>query len=67
MKDSRPIPAIEWGLKFDRELAAKYRVDVGMVGNMVKSITSGLKLSTYHADNSNDEVDILLCYPATKD
>lgn len=66
VEDSRPIPAIEWGLKFDRELAAKYRVDVGMVGNMVKLITSGLKLSTYRADDSNDEVDILLRYPATK-
>ena len=66
VEDSRPIPAIEWNLYFDRELASKYMVDTRMVGNMVKLITNGLKLSTYRDDDSKHEIDILLRYPQSK-
>ena len=65
-EDSRPVPAIEWNLVFDRELAAKYQVDVGMIGSALKLLTTGLKISSYRSDYSDKEIDILLRYPEEK-
>ena len=66
VEDSRPVPAIEWSLIFDRELAAKYKVDVNTLGNMVRLVTNGLKISTYRAEEVREEMDVLLRYPLDK-
>ncbi len=63
VEDSRPVPGIEWRLSVDRAQAAKFGADIGAVGNMVKLVTNGLKVTSYRPDDADDEVDIVVRYP----
>lgn len=63
LEDSRPLPSIEWRLKVNRELAAKYNVDVTLLGNAVTLITNGALLADYRPDDVEDEVEIRLRFP----
>ncbi|MBT1452441.1 efflux RND transporter permease subunit [Glaciecola sp. XM2] len=63
VEDSRPLPSIEWRLKVNRELAAKYNVDVTLLGNAVTLITNGALLAEYRPDDVEDEVEIRLRFP----
>ncbi|MEM7046147.1 MAG: efflux RND transporter permease subunit [Pseudomonadota bacterium] len=63
IEDNRPPPAIEWEIEVDRAQAYKYGVDIGAIGDSVKLVTDGLKLSSYRPDNTIDEVDIVARYP----
>ena len=62
-EDSRALPSIEWRLKVDRELAAKYDVNVTLLGNAVTLITNGALLAEYRPDDVEDEVEIRLRFP----
>ncbi|MHB2266046.1 efflux RND transporter permease subunit [Aliihoeflea sp. PC F10.4] len=58
-----PVPALEVRLDIDRELAARYGVDIQTLGNAVRLMTNGVVLGTYLPDDLNDEVDITLRFP----
>ncbi|MDG2243008.1 MAG: efflux RND transporter permease subunit [Rhodospirillaceae bacterium] len=62
--DTLPPPGIEWQLSVDRSEAAKYGVDITLVGESIRLITNGLRLGTYRPDDSEDEIDIVVRYPA---
>jgi multidrug efflux pump len=62
--DTLPLPGIEWQLEVDRSEAAKYGADVTLVGESIRLITNGLRLGTYRPDDSEDEIDIVVRYPA---
>ncbi len=61
--DSRPLPGIEWEIIVDRAEAAKFGADVIMVGNAVKLVTNGIKITDYRPDDSDEEIDIVARYP----
>ena len=63
IEDSRPLPGIEWEISVDRAEAAKFGADVTMVGNAVKFVTNGMKITDYRPDDSDDEIDIVARYP----
>ena len=63
VEDSRPLPSIEWRLRVNRELAAKFNVDVSLLGNAVTLITNGALLAEYRPDDVEDEVEIRLRFP----
>lgn len=63
IEDSRPSKNLEWQLVVDREKAAQFGVDIGTIGNSVRMVTNGMKISTYRPDDVDDEVDILLKFP----
>ncbi len=63
IEDSRPLPSIEWRLNINRELAAKFNVDVSLLGNAVTLITNGALLAEYRPDDVEDEVEIRLRFP----
>ncbi|NVK17671.1 MAG: efflux RND transporter permease subunit [Methylocystaceae bacterium] len=63
LEDSRPLPGIDWELDVDRAQAAKFGVDIGLVGNFVQMTTSGLKLGEYRPDDTDDEVEIRARFP----
>ncbi|MDB2414585.1 efflux RND transporter permease subunit [Rickettsiales bacterium] len=63
IEDSRPVPAIEWKMQLNRELAARFGVDVNMVGSFIKLVTNGLRVTSYRPDDSEDEVDIIARFP----
>ncbi len=60
VEDSRPLPAIKWELDVNRAQAAKYGLDVVAVGDYIRMVTNGLKISEYRPDNSDDEIDIVV-------
>ena len=64
VEDSRPLPSIEWRLNIDREKAALYGADTALLGDAVKLITTGIKLADYRPDDADEELDILLRFPA---
>jgi len=64
IEDSRPLPGLEWELSVDRAEAAKFGADVAMIGNAVKFVTNGMKVTEYRPDDSDDEIDIVARYPA---
>ncbi len=63
LTDNRPLPGIEWRLEVDRELAARYGLDVATVGNAVQLVTNGLRLADYRPDDVEEEVDIRIRMP----
>lgn len=63
IEDDRPLPGIEWRLEVNRELAARYGADIGMLGNAVQMITNGIKVTDYRPDDTDDEVDIRVRFP----
>ena len=64
IEDSRPIPGIEWELAVDRAQAAKFGLDVAAVGDSIKLVTAGLTITEYRPDDTDEEVDIVVRYPA---
>jgi multidrug efflux pump len=64
IEDSRPLPGITWEIAVDRSQAAKFQVDVSLIGQAVQLVTSGIKVDEYRPDDSKDEVDIRLRFPA---
>ncbi|MBS28499.1 MAG: MFS transporter [Alphaproteobacteria bacterium] len=66
IEDSRPLPGIEWEISVDRAEAAKFGADVTVVGNAVKFVTNGMKITDYRPDDSDDEIDIVARYPSDR-
>ncbi len=64
LEDSRPLPGIEWELEIDRAQASKFGIDVSIVGDYVRMVTNGLKVSDYRPDGAEDEVDIVIRHEA---
>ncbi|MEL7185325.1 MAG: efflux RND transporter permease subunit, partial [Pseudomonadota bacterium] len=64
IEDTRPLPGIEWQIKVDRAEAARFGADVALVGAMVQLVTNGIKIGEYRPDDSDDEIDIRVRYPA---
>lgn len=64
IEDSRSLPGIEWALTINREEAGRFGADVGTVGAAVQLVTNGIKVGEYRPDDSEDEVDIRVRYPA---
>ncbi|GAA5316284.1 MAG: efflux RND transporter permease subunit [Candidatus Pelagadaptatus aseana] len=62
--DTTPLPGIEWEMKVNRTLAAQFGVNVMEVGRAVQLVTNGILLSEYRPDDSNEEVEIRVRYPA---
>ncbi len=62
-EDSRPLPGIEWQLTIDKAQAAKFGLDTTSIGQSVRLVTNGLKISAYRPDDSTDEIDIVVRYP----
>ena len=63
LEDSSPSPSIEYQLYVDREEAAKYGANISIIGNTIKLLTSGLKLSEYRPDDSDESIPIYLRLP----
>lgn len=62
-EDSRPVSGVQWRVEVDRAQAAKFGVDVAMIGDMLRLVTNGLKLTDYRPSDSDDEVDIVVRFP----
>lgn len=63
LEDNRPLPGIDWEAEVDRAQAAKFGIDINVIGNALKLATSGIKLGEYRPQESDNEVDIRVRYP----
>ena len=63
IEDGRPVPGIEWEFRVDRAQAAKFDADISVIGNIIRLVTNGLKLSDYRPDDADDEIDIVVRFP----
>jgi multidrug efflux pump len=66
IEDGRPVPGIEWEMKVDRAQAAKFDADVTVIGNIIRLVTNGLKVSEFQPDDADNEIDIVIRYPEEK-
>ena len=66
IKDTRPLPGIEWTIEFDRDEASRHGVSINALGNMVKLLTGGVSISDYRPDDIDDELDIKLRFPVAQ-
>ena len=64
VEDSRALPSIEWVIDVDRKRAAQYGANVALLGNAVKMVTAGVVMSDYRPDDTDEELDIRLRFPA---
>ncbi len=63
IEDTRALPGIQWELKINRSQAAKFGVDLASAGEIVKMLTQGIRFSTYHASDSDEEIYIITRFP----
>ena len=61
--DNRSSLEIEWKVSIDKNKAIKSGIDVSIIAKFVKMIAEGVLLNSYHPDNVNDEVDIIMRFP----
>ncbi|WP_299197907.1 efflux RND transporter permease subunit [uncultured Amphritea sp.] len=65
-EDDRPLPGIEWRILVNREEADRYGASIALVGQAVRLITNGIKVTDYRPETSDDEVDIMIRFPEDK-
>ncbi len=65
-EDTRPMPGIEWRLQVDRTEAARFGADITLVGTIIQLVTNGIKVGEYRPDDSDEEIDIRVRFPADK-
>ncbi|MFP4327064.1 MAG: efflux RND transporter permease subunit [Paracoccaceae bacterium] len=61
--DSRPLPGVEWSLRLDRSLAARYGADASLLGQAVQLLTQGITVADYRPDEAEGTVDIRVRFP----
>ncbi|NVD05735.1 efflux RND transporter permease subunit [Vibrio sp. JPW-9-11-11] len=66
LSDTSSKEGIDWQIDIRRDDASRFAADATLVGNTVQFVTNGLKIGDYLPDDSNEEVDILVRYPADK-
>jgi multidrug efflux pump len=64
MEDNRTSPGLEWDLAVDREAAGRYGVSVAAVGEAIEFATDGVLASRIRPDDTVDELDIRVRFPA---
>lgn len=66
IEDSRGVPAIDWSIDFDREEATRFNIDVLKLGQIVRLVTQGQKLTSYRPETSDSEIDIRARFPSNE-
>ena len=64
IEDTRTSPGMEWNLTVDREMAGRYGISVGAVGQAIQYATNGVLVGRFRPDDAEDELDIRVRFPA---
>ena len=64
VEDTRPLPGIEWNIDIDRDLANRFGANAQTIGTAVQLVTDGILVGEYRPDDSTQQVDIRVRYPA---
>jgi len=63
--DTMPIPGIEWEIEVDRARAAMMGANITEIGTAIQLMTNGVMMGDYRPDDTEEEVDIRVRYPAS--
>jgi len=63
IQDTRPLPGIEWQMKVDRAMAARYDVNILQIGAAVKLVTNGITMAEYLPKGAVERSDIIVRLP----
>ncbi len=66
IEDDRPVPGIEWAITVDRAEAGRYGADIATIGSAIQMVTTGLKVTDYRPDDSDQVVDIRVRFPRSQ-
>ncbi|HEY5047881.1 MAG TPA: efflux RND transporter permease subunit [Rhizomicrobium sp.] len=64
LEDTRPLPGIEWDVNIDRDVANRFAANAQSIGTAVQLVTDGILVGEYRPDDSTQQVDIRVRYPA---
>jgi multidrug efflux pump len=64
VEDTRPLPGIEWDVNIDRDVANRFGANAQSIGTAVQLVTDGILVGYYRPDDSTQQVDIRVRYPA---
>ncbi len=64
VEDTRPLPGIEWDIDIDRGVANRFGANAQTIGTAVQLVTDGIPVGEYRPDDSTQQVDIRVRYPA---
>jgi len=64
LEDTRPLPGIEWDLDIDRDVANRFGANAQTIGTAVQLVTDGILVGEYRPDDTTQQVDIRVRYPA---
>ena len=64
IENTLPLPGIQWEMRINKAQAAKFGVNISSIGSIVQMMTRGATVSTYMPIDSDDELDILVRFPA---
>jgi len=62
--DTMPVPGIEWEIEVDRARAAMMGANIAEIGTAIQLMTNGIMMGEYRPDDTEEEVDIRIRYPA---
>ena len=62
--DTAPVPGIEWEIIVDRAQAAMLGANMAEIGSAIQLMTNGIFMGDYRPNDSEEEVDIRVRYPA---
>lgn len=62
--DTAPVPGIEWEIVVDRARAAMLGANMAEIGTAIQLMTNGIFMGDYRPNDSEEEVDIRVRYPA---
>lgn len=62
--DTAPVPGIEWEMVVDRAQAAMLGASMAEIGTAIQLMTNGVFMGDYRPDDSEEEVEIRVRYPA---
>lgn len=62
--DTAPVPGIEWEIVVDRAQAAMLGASMAEIGTAIQLMTNGIFMGDYRPNDSEEEVDIRVRYPA---
>jgi multidrug efflux pump len=64
IEDTRPLPGIEWNVDIDRDVANRFGANAQSIGTAVQLVTDGILVGEYRPQDSTQQVDIRVRYPA---
>ncbi|SEO14736.1 multidrug efflux pump [Salinihabitans flavidus] len=62
--DTRPLPGVEVAIDVNRAEAARFGADISLLGQAIRLLTQGIKVTDYRPDDADGELDVRVRFPA---